>query len=165
MDTVLSGCLPGFVFKERYLFYCQNASKITVFSVFLAANAAQFKLLKDSGKSVASVVSDARNANITTQTNSYTLVIEDAGKIVRMNKSTANTLTIPANSSAAFAAGTMIAVIQTGAGTTSVVAAFGVSVNGVVAGVGAISGPYKGVMLIKTAADDWDVLGAIGVMA
>ena len=43
MDTVLSGCLPGFVFKERYLFYCQNASKITVFSVFLAANAAQFK--------------------------------------------------------------------------------------------------------------------------
>ena len=43
MDTVLSGCLPGFVFKERYLFYCQNASKITVFSVFLAANAAHFK--------------------------------------------------------------------------------------------------------------------------
>ena len=33
----------------------------------------------------------------------------DAGKIVRMNKSTANTLTIPANSSVAFAVGAMIA--------------------------------------------------------
>lgn len=127
------------------------------------------KLIKDSGQSVSSVqsaaVATAKSASINTQTDSYALVIGDAGKIVRMNKSTANTLTIPANSGVAFATGTMIAVIQAGTGTTSVTAASGVSVNDVIAGTGGLAGQYKGVMLIKTATDAWDVLGAIGSIA
>ncbi len=127
------------------------------------------KLLKDSGQSVSSVVSvsvaTAKTASFNTQADSYTLVIGDAGKIVRMNKSTANTLIIPANSSVAFATGAMIAVVMAGAGTTSITAASGVTINGVAAGTGAISGQYKGAMLIKTATNAWDVLGAIGSIA
>lgn len=123
------------------------------------------KLLKDSGQSVSSVVSTAKTASFNTQTDSYTLVAGDAGKIVRMNKSTANTLIIPANSSVAFATGAMIAVVMAGTGTTSIAAASGVTINGVTAGTGAISGQYKGAMLINTATDTWLVLGAIGAIA
>ena len=127
------------------------------------------RLLKDSGKSVASVQSEAvataRSASFNAQTASYTLAAGDAGKVITMTSAGANTLTIPANSSAAFAAGTMIAVIMDGAGTTSITASVGVSVNGVTAGSGAISGQYKGVMLIKTGTDAWLALGAIGAIA
>ena len=127
------------------------------------------KLLKDSGKSVASVQSEAvataKTASFNSQTDSYTLVLGDAGKVVIMTKSSANALTIPANSSVAFATGTMIAVIMNGTGTTSITASAGVSIDGVTAGTGAISGQYKGVMLIKTGTDAWLVLGAIGAIA
>ncbi len=127
------------------------------------------KMIKDSGKTIAAVkaeaVADSRTASINTRTDNYTLIIGDAGKTVRMNKATANTLTIPADSSVAFVAGTMIAVIQAGAGITSINGAAGVTINGVTAGTGALSGQYKGVMLIKTATDAWDVLGAIGSIA
>ena len=82
-----------------------------------------------------------------------------------MTSAGANTLIIPANSSEAFATGAMIAVIMNGAGTTSITASAGVSVNGVTAGTGAISGQYKGVMLIKTGNDTWLALGAIGAIA
>jgi len=51
---------------------------------------------------------------------SYTLVLSDAGKIVEMNNGSANTLTIPANSSVAFPVDTRIDIIQYGAGATSV---------------------------------------------
>ena len=123
------------------------------------------RLLKDSGQSVSSVVSEARTAGINTQTGDYTLVAGDAGKVVTMTSAGANTLIIPANSSEAFATGAMIAVIMNGAGTTSITASAGVSVNGVTAGTGAISGQYKGVMLIKTGNDAWLALGAIGAIA
>ncbi len=123
------------------------------------------RLLKDSGQSVSSVVSEARTAGINTQTGDYTLVAGDAGKVVTMTSAGANTLIIPANSSEAFATGAMIAVIMNGAGTTSITASAGVSVNGVTAGTGAISGQYKGVMLIKTGNDTWLALGAIGAIA
>lgn len=123
------------------------------------------RLLKDSGQSVSSVVSEARAAGINTQTGNYTLVAGDAGKVVIMTSAAANTLTVPANSSAAFATGTMIAVIMNDAGATSITAGGGVSLNGVTAGTGAISGQYKGVMLIKTGTDAWLALGAIGAIA
>lgn len=103
-----------------------------------------------------------------TQTDSYQLQLSDAGKEVRMNKGSANNLTVPASGTVNFPIGTMIAVVQVGSGTTSVVGANGVTMNGVTSGgsaKGDITGQYKGVMLIKIASDTWDILGAIGTIA
>jgi hypothetical protein len=49
-----------------------------------------------------------------------TLALADANEIVTMNNASANTLTIPANSSVAFPIGTVITLINLGAGTTTV---------------------------------------------
>lgn len=57
---------------------------------------------------------------------SYTLVLADAPAasanqgIVTMNNASANTLTIPANASVAFPVGTIVSVIQLGAGQTTI---------------------------------------------
>ena len=63
------------------------------------------------------------------QTGSYTLVLADQGKSVEMNVASANTLTVPPNSSVAFPTGTTILVVQTGAGQTTLTAGAGVTIN------------------------------------
>lgn len=95
--------------------------------------------------------------SINTQTASYTLVLADANKLVRMNVASANDLTIPPNSSVAFGIGTVIYVEQMGAGTTTIVAGSGVTINPT-----AKKTPYQyGVVtLVQVAADVWNVIGA-----
>jgi hypothetical protein len=63
-----------------------------------------------------------------TQTDSYTLVLTDAGKIIIMNKATANTLTVPPNSSVAIPINSRIDLIQYGAGQTTIAAGAGVTI-------------------------------------
>jgi len=59
--------------------------------------------------------------DINTQTGTtYTAVIGDAGAIITMNNASANTLTIPANGSVAFAVGTQLYFEQLGAGATTI---------------------------------------------
>jgi hypothetical protein len=67
---------------------------------------------------------------INTQTANYTLQLADAGSIVEMNVASANTVTIPNNSSVPFTVGTSIFLTQVGVGSTSVVAAAGVTIDG-----------------------------------
>lgn len=68
-------------------------------------------------------------ATVNDQTASYTAVIGDANNIVTMNNGSANNFTIPPNSSVAFPIGTVIVVIQKGAGQTTLVAGGGVTLN------------------------------------
>lgn len=63
------------------------------------------------------------------QTSSYTLVLSDAGKIVQMNVATANAMTVPPNSSVNFPVGTTIGFEEAGAGTTTIMAGSGVTLN------------------------------------
>jgi hypothetical protein len=100
--------------------------------------------------------------SINTQPDSYTLVIGDAGKTIRMNCETDNVLTIPANDSVALIIGAVIYVSQIGAGITSITAAAGVTINGVTAGTGTILGQYYEVKLLKIAENDWDITGSFG---
>ena len=65
----------------------------------------------------------------TAKTDSHTLVLADAGKVVEMGKATAQTVTIPTNATAAFPVGTTITVLQTGAGQVTIAGAGGVTVN------------------------------------
>lgn len=92
------------------------------------------------------------------QTASYTLVAGDAGKLVTMSNASANNLTVPPNSSVAFATGTRIDIIQKGAGQTTIVAGSGVTLNSKGSAL-KLSGQYAGASLIKYATDTWFVVG------
>lgn len=60
-------------------------------------------------------------SGVNTQTGTaYTLVESDRGKVVLMSNAAANTLTIPSNASVAFPVGTVIGVLQDGAGQTTI---------------------------------------------
>lgn len=95
----------------------------------------------------------------------YTLALTDAAHFVTMNNASANTLTIPDNATVAFPVGTVITVGQKGAGTTTIDAATGVTLNGVSGGQGDVSAQWATVMLRKTATDAWEAWGSIGTVA
>ena len=99
------------------------------------------------------------NVVTSAQTISYTLVLSDAQDVVEMNVATANTLTIPPNSSVAFPVGTSIFVVQTGAGQTTITAGAGVTVNSFI-GLKVI-GRWAGCTLIKRATDTWVAVGGL----
>jgi len=92
------------------------------------------------------------------QTASYTLVLADASKIVEMNVAGANNLTVPLNSSVAFATGTEIQVLQYGAGQTTIVATSGVTLRSK-SGQLKIANQYTGVTLVKVGTNEWYVIG------
>ncbi len=96
---------------------------------------------------------------------SYTLALADKGRILTMNNASPNTLTIPASSAVAFPLGTIINVVQIGAGTTTIEGGSGVAANGVPAGAGNITERWQGVALTKIATDAWVLSGAIGEVA
>lgn len=97
-------------------------------------------------------------STLNAQTASYTLVLGDAGKTITMSVASANDLTVPPNSSVAFATGTMINVIQIGAGQTTLVAGAGVTVNSK-SGNLKITGQYSGVSLYKRDTNTWVAIG------
>lgn len=95
---------------------------------------------------------------VNTQTASYTLVLADAGKIVEMNVATANNLTVPQNSSQAFAVGTVIEVVQYGAGQVTFVPDTNVTLRSSDAKL-KLTGRYSGATLYKRATNEWVIVG------
>jgi hypothetical protein len=92
------------------------------------------------------------------QTASYELVANDAGKQISMNVAGANTLTVPANATVAFPVNTVIHVYQYGAGTTTIVAAGGVTIRSF--GPSLVSGGQYALMsLRKRATNEWELTG------
>lgn len=94
------------------------------------------------------------------QTDSYTLVLSDAGKMIVMNKATSNNLTIPLNSSVAFPTNTRIDIIQYGAGQTTIVATSGVTIRSSGSKL-KLTGQYSGASLWKYGTDEWILVGDI----
>jgi hypothetical protein len=94
------------------------------------------------------------------QTASYGLVLADAGLVIEMNVATANDLTVPLNSTQAFAVGTVIEVLQYGAGQTTIVATGGVTIRSS-GGKLKLTGQYSGASLRKIATDEWSLVGDI----
>jgi hypothetical protein len=94
------------------------------------------------------------------QTASYTLVLGDADKLVEINNASANNLTIPLNSSVAFATGTQILLAQYGAGQTTIVATSGVTVRSNGAKL-KLNAQYSGATLIKIDTNEWYLFGDI----
>ncbi len=96
---------------------------------------------------------------------SYTLVSSDNSKTIWMNNASPNVLTIPDNASVPFGINDVIMVMMEGAGTTTITADVGVTLNGVVAGSADINAQYSGATLIKRSADVWVVTGNVGVVS
>jgi hypothetical protein len=93
------------------------------------------------------------------QTASYTLVLADKNKIVEMSVATANTLTVPPNASVAYAVGSQINILQTGAGQTTVTAGAGVTIN---AAPGLkMRTQWSYATLVKRATNTWVLVGDI----
>lgn len=99
-------------------------------------------------------------ARLNAQTASYTAVIADAGAWIEMNVATANNFTVPPNSSVAFPLGTLLTVVQIGAGQTTLVPGSGVTILSSGAALH-LNGQYSSVSLYKRATDTWVALGAL----
>jgi len=110
---------------------------------------------------ITNLETDVTNINelqISNQTTDYTLVLSDAGKLVSINSSSANNLTIPAQASVAFPIGTQILFVQLGTGQTTLVPDSGVTLRSK-DGNRKLSARYCGVTLIKRTNDDWYAIG------
>jgi hypothetical protein len=92
------------------------------------------------------------------QTSSYTLVLSDADKLVEMDVATANNLTIPLNSTVAYAVGTQIDISQYGAGQTTFVATSGVTIRSANNWL-KINARYGAATLTKVGTDEWYLWG------
>lgn len=99
------------------------------------------------------------SVTINPQTDSYTLVLTDAGKQVDMNKPSAVHVTVPPNSSVAFPVGTEILIVQVGTGAVDLVAGSGVTIN-TQYGL-KLTGRWAAALLVKRATDTWLAVGAL----
>lgn len=90
------------------------------------------------------------------KTDSYTLVLTDAFKVITINKATAVTLTVPPNSSVAFPVGTVVKIRRIGVGALTYVAGAGVTINNTL-GTLADAGQNVDTFLIKSATNTWYV--------
>ena len=96
----------------------------------------------------------------------YTAVLADQYQVLQiMNKATAVAFKIPTDASVAFPVGTAITVLSIGAGTCTISAVTPGTTTVLSAGAVAASptlAQYKSAVCIKTAANAWYVVGAIG---
>ena len=101
----------------------------------------------------------------TAQTADYTPVLNDQYQtLTPMNKATAINFTIPTNASVAFPVGTVLTVLNIGAGTCTIKAVTAGTTTVLSAGATAAQptlGQYKSAACIKTATDTWYIVGAV----
>ncbi len=98
---------------------------------------------------------------LNTQTANYTLVLADLSKTVEMNLASANNLTVPPNSTAAFPVGSTLEVCQIGAGTTTFVQGAGVTIQSA-SGL-RLRVQWSSATLRKRATDEWVLAGDLMV--
>jgi hypothetical protein len=103
----------------------------------------------------APVVNLATNAQTGT---TYTPVLADNGKLVTLSNASAITLTVPTNTSVAYATGAQINIQQIGAGQVTVAGDTGVTVNGTGT---ALRTQWSAATLVKMGTDSWTLIGDI----
>ena len=110
-------------------------------------------------------INDAKqNLTLNAQTGTtYTTVLADNGKLVTLSNASPITLTVPLNSSVAYATGAIINIQQIGAGQVTVVGASGVTLTstGATATTPKTRAQYSAASIIKTGTDSWTVIGDI----
>jgi hypothetical protein len=96
---------------------------------------------------------------------SYTTVLGDAQGLVTMSNASANTISIPTNTSVAYPIGSSINIIQTGSGITTINAVNSgtttVLSNGITAAAPKLRAIYSSATAIKAGTDLWYIVGDI----
>jgi hypothetical protein len=95
---------------------------------------------------------------LNSQSASYILSLEDHGRVVPINNSSANTLTVPPNDSVAFPVGSVVNIIQTGSGQTTITPGSGVTLRSEGNKL-KTKAQYALVGMVKVATDEWVVFG------
>jgi hypothetical protein len=103
---------------------------------------------------------------INSQTATYTVVLADnKNTLVTMNVATANDFLIPTNANVAFPIGSVINVIQTGVGKTTIEAVSSgtttISSTGGTAAAPELRAQFSAASCIKVATDTWYIVGDI----
>jgi C4-dicarboxylate-specific signal transduction histidine kinase len=88
----------------------------------------------------------------------YTTVLADDGKLITCSNASAIALTIPPNSSVAYGIGTQINIAQLGAGTVTITAGAGVTLNSDGAKL-KLNAQYAVATCVKTDTNTWFVVG------
>ncbi len=88
----------------------------------------------------------------------YTLVLADSGKMITSSNGSAQTITVPANSSVAFPVGTQVLITAIGSGVVSIAAAGGVTIRSADSAL-KLRTQYSTASLIKVATDEWYLAG------
>ena len=99
----------------------------------------------------------ALNIGASTAT-TYTFAITDSNNFIRFNNASTQTITIPPNSSVAFSTGTRIWCMRQGAGAVTLAAGAGVTIASQSSYL-SISARYGVVLLVKLAANTWNLSG------
>jgi hypothetical protein len=120
------------------------------------------KLVVGDGSSTKEFTPNTIATNAQTGT-TYTLVLTDRDKLVTLSNASAITLTVPLNSSVAYATGAIINVQQIGAGQVTIEGASGVTLTstGATATTPKTRAQYSAASIIKTGTDSWTVIGDI----
>ena len=95
---------------------------------------------------------------INAQVASYTAVLTDDGKLITMSNASANNFTVPPNSSVAYGIGTQLNIAQLGAGTTTIVAGSGVTLNSAGSKL-KLDAQFAICTCVKTGTNEWFVVG------
>jgi hypothetical protein len=98
------------------------------------------------------------SVTVSAKTTNYELVLSDAGKVINMNSSSANTVTIPLNSSTPFVVNQKIDIVQTGSGQTTIAGAVGVTIQSKNSNK-KIASQFSGASLIKLDTNTWLLIG------
>ena len=105
------------------------------------------------------------NLGFDAETASYTAVLANNSQVVTMDNASANTFSIPTNASVAFPIGTQINVLQIGAGQTTIQATSSGTTTllstGATAAAPKLRARYSMATCIKTATDNWYIVGDI----
>lgn len=126
-------------------------------------------LVKDGASAIRSLGSSVDSAlgqlTLNAQTGTtYTFVLTDnRNKLVTASNASAQTYTIPLNSSVAFPTGSMINIIAIGTGQVTIQGASGVTVasTGATSAAPKLRKQYSAATLIKVGTDSWYVVGDI----
>ena len=95
---------------------------------------------------------------LNSQAASYTLVLADVGKVIPVSNASANTVTVPPNSSVAFSIGSVVTLIQLGAGQTTITAGAGVTIRSEASKL-KLKAQYATAGLLKIDTDTWVAFG------
>jgi hypothetical protein len=103
---------------------------------------------------------EAINAQVGT---TYTFVLTDKDDLITASNASAQTYTIPLNSSVAYATGTLINLIQIGAGQVTVVGTSGVTLNstGATSAQPKTRAQFSVITLMKAGTDTWYATGDV----